>query len=851
MASVSSATNSLGNTSLRGYGGLSSGIDRDAIIEQMTSGTQAKITNQQSKITKMTWKQEAYRGISDMILAMQDSYFSLSATSSLKDASVFAKNRVTTLGDSNVTKFVTASGQSSMVDYLSILGVKQMASSTTLMSEVKQQSGSIKTNITEDSLTDTVYKTSNLEGTKLEFGTYDADKKFNSAGAFTFPAYYTDKDANGKEIKVYLDYTADMTQTNTATGKTYGEELAEGLNKALEQSGIKSGDDKIADVMQFNYKDGIMKLEAKDGKSTNLVIYKGSTALKALGYNSTATDGTAKNEADGISLSELADGQKDFSENYVTNQNMVQFLRGKKLSFSFGGQTKSIELVKSGDQISSLDDLVNNIQDRLDKAFGKDNIKVGVGQNNGVLKFGLGNNASKNQTLTISSDDVELRKTLGIQNGASNKISEKSSIKDNIDKLLPGATEEEQEKFLENLKTNGLVINGVKIKGVTENTTISDMIEKINSNTEAGVKASYLSSTNQFVLISSETGKGREIDLEGASLSIFGARTDKGELVDSNFKPSDTEKLASGSLEDGKNAEILVSYGNGIKTMLESSSNSFDLEGMKVTVSGIFGDVKEETEGSGVYTSDTSKAVTFSASADVDGVTEKVKKFFEEYNALVTEVNKQITTKSDSSYGPLTDAQKAEMSETSIENWEKKAKEGLLYNDSIMRTLSADLQAVMTSMLNSGMSYEDLEDMGITMSDDYLDGGTITFDEAKFKAAMTEDPEKVSKVFAGGGEVTSGLTDILDDTLTKYATRYRGAAGTYGMLIEEAGSSKVPLSVMDNEIYRQLKDMQEVLDKFKSQLKTQQDRYIHQFSTMESLISQMNAQSSYLDQLQS
>ena len=43
MASVSGATSSLGNTSLRGYGGLSSGIDRDAIIEQMTAGTQARI----------------------------------------------------------------------------------------------------------------------------------------------------------------------------------------------------------------------------------------------------------------------------------------------------------------------------------------------------------------------------------------------------------------------------------------------------------------------------------------------------------------------------------------------------------------------------------------------------------------------------------------------------------------------------------------------------------------------------------------------------------------------------------------------------------------------------------------
>ena len=104
--------------------------------------------------------------------------------------------------------------------------------------------------------------------------------------------------------------------------------------------------------------------------------------------------------------------------------------------------------------------------------------------------------------------------------------------------------------------------------------------------------------------------------------------------MDSSFKQTDTNKVTEGSLEAGRNAEVLVSYGNGIKTLVESSSNTFDLDGMKVTVSGVFGDVRQED---GSWTSDTSMAVTFSASADVDGVTEAVKKFFEEYNAMVTD----------------------------------------------------------------------------------------------------------------------------------------------------------------------------------------------------------------------
>ena len=294
--------------------------------------------------------------------------------------------------------------------------------------------------------------------------------------------------------------------------------------------------------------------------------------------------------------------------------------------------------------------------------------------------------------------------------------------------------------------------------------------DKINANEEAGVKVSYLSGSNQFVMITAETGKGRQIALEGASMKLFGAQVEKAdgtkEFVDSSFEKTDSDKWAGGSsLEGGKNAEVLVSYGNGIKSLVESSSNTIDLDGMKVTVSGVFGDVKPDGSS---WTSDSSMAVTFSSEADVDGVTEKVKKFFEEYNAMITEINTQVTTRPSSSYGPLTEAQKAEMTETSIENWEKKAKEGILFNDGTMRALSSDLQSVMTKMLSSGISYQDLEEMGITMSQDYLDGGTIAFDEAKFKAAMASDPDKVAEVFAGNG-TSKGLTGIVEETLIGYA----------------------------------------------------------------------------------
>lgn len=855
MASVSGATSSLGNTSLRGYGGFGSGIDRDSIIEQMTAGTQSKITNQKNKMTSLGWKQEAFQAVSDKMLALQDNYFSFASGTNLKYPSMFAKNQITAMGDSDITKFVSATGSSNMLDYLSILGVKQLASSSTLQSASKGTS-SIHTGITQDSLANPVYKSSLLQGRQLRFGTYSGDQ-YQSAGIFTFPPSYKDKDGDGKDITVSIDYTIDLDAAVEVDGVTMtgGEKLAMQLNKALSQSGIKSGEDSISDVMEFVYADGKMQLQTKAGKTTNLVINSSSSALTALGYNPQNADGTDKTVSDGISLSEFNENQKQLNDTYVNRQTMTQYLTGKKLTISFGGQTKEIELVKSGDTFANLDDLKGIIQDRLNQAFGTDNIKVAGGTRHDAdgnpvtgtdgnpvidpLSFELGSNASSNQTLTVTSDNAEIRNVLGIQKGASNKLNLEGSIRDNIDKLIPDGPDAEAKRaqFLNSLETGGLKINGETISGVTADTSIQGMIDKINTNKDVGVKASYLSSTNQFVLISSETGSGREIKLEGASADIFGAVKDAaGNYTDGNF-------------EMGKNAQVLVSYGNGISTMIESSSNTFDLEGLRVTVSQEFGNVTQDA--SGVWNSDRSKAVTFSAKADVDGVTETVKKFIEEYNEMIKEINTQVTTRPDKAYGPLTEEQKDEMSEKSIENWEKKAKQGLLYNDATMRALSLDMQGVLTNLMANGANYKDLEEMGITISDDYLDGGTITFDEAKFKAAMTSDPEKVSDVFTGGGDIKKGLASIIEDTLTPYATKYANRNGnSYGRLIEEAGSEKIPLSIMNNQIYKDLKEMQSVLDTLNARLASEQDRYISQFTTMETLINQMNSQASYLAQFQ-
>ncbi len=833
MASISStnSSSSLGNTSLRGFGGMVSGIDRDSIVEQMTLGTTTKINNQKKAMTQLQWKQEAYRDLTDKIIDMEDKYFSYSSGSSLKDATIFGRNVISIQGSDESTKFVTATGNSSLVDNVSIKGVQQLATSSVQRSEAKKAPNGLETDL---SSLDREIQLSKLKGTILEFGYYGTEDKWNSVSKYTFSDTYTDD--SGKTYTI--DYLADAA---TLVGQ---------LNDALKYSGEKFDDKEIWEVLEFELgSNGQIQLNSKDTETSNkYVINQSSTALKALGYEAQA----GADDGKGISIENFNNGVKkeSFDEANRDKTTALDYMTGKKLVFNYDGKEKEIELITAEEyeQLRSLpetatppaksriEQLAENLQARLNKAFGEGTVTAGVSKN-GNLTF---TTTKDDSTVSVKSNDSDLLKGMGLEYGSSSKVN------------LDGKLTQSALKIDDNTINNGLVINGVTIAGITKDSTISDILSKINSNKDVGVKATYVDATGQFMLVSTETGKGRNIDLgDDGSLAqkLFG------NTIDADGKDT--------GFTEGQNAIVYVSYGNGINVGLERSSNTFNLEGLNVTVSGTFG-VKTDAEGRPVGSDgkpilgmdadkvqfDSSKTVTFSAKADVDGVTERVKTFFEDFNALVTEVGTQVRTRPDSSYGPLTDEQKAEMDETSIENWEKKAKQGLLYGDSAVRDLSASIEGIFTRMMQNGASYEDLKAIGITYSEDYLDGGTLVFDESKFRQAMESDPDKVANIFTGGGGVSKGLTDVVDETFCPYATRYSSKNGnSYGRFIEIAGSEKKPTSLLNNEIYKQLKEMEETIASLQERLKTEQDRYISQFTTMESLISQMNTQQSYLSQI--
>ena len=801
MSSVSRTSSSLGNTALRGFGGLASGIDRDALIEQMTARTTSKITSKKQAMTKLEWKRDAYRSISNKIIDLQDNYLSYSATKSLKNSDFFAKNQVSVQGDPDYTKYISATGNADTASRVSVLGVNRLATSATLISGEKKTDSAITLGgISESDFKNKEVKTSNLSGTKLTFGTYSiTDKQFTTEATFTFPTSYEKKLDNGKTETVTIDYTASS------------DKIVEQLNEALDSQGFLGKDGKSGIKFTLNGDQiQISQTPSITDKGKSYVIRGTSSALKSLGFNSGNMN---QDEIDnGISLKEFNDHTSSFEAAAITKQPLSGYLKGKSISVSYGGQTKNIELIGDKEEIKDFKAFKDSLQNKLDKAFGSGKVTVGEGQN-GSLTFTAKDNK---QTLQISADSKELQNALGITSTQSNKISTGSSLWENRVKLGLGKynTKEELNDALKNF-----TVNGAKIDNITADTTVDGLLTAINNNKDAGVTATYLGSENKFVLSSNEKGEGRKITL-GAD-------------------PKDTTDAANlifgGVSTDGTDGEMSILY-NGVQTTITSSSNTFSIDGLDIRATNTFNTGSATAEG----------GVSFTASADTEKVTETVKKFIEAYNAMIDEVRTQATTKPDSNYKPLTDDQKNEMNETSIKNWEDKAKEGILYNSSALKDLDNATQGIFSSMMMNGVSYDDLEKIGISFSDDYTAGGKIVFDEEKFKTAMDSDPEKVSDLFTG----THGIVNTIDSTLSTYATRYASKNGnSYGVLIEEAGSEKLSLTLTNNSIYKELKDMQETITNLQSQLSTEQDRYISQFTQMERLINQMNSQSSYLSQL--
>ena len=767
MGSTSSSSSIYGSRNTNIISGLASGLDTEALIEGMLQSYKQKIQGLQQDRTKLQWQQSAYQSISDKLVELSRKYTSYTSNTNLLSKSFF-DNAVTTSTKGTYAGLVSATGKGT--SEVVINGVSQLASKAQY-----SVSNSLGTNISGTTATVTGGELnlsndmtlSTIDGSlSIKYGSQTINLNFGELDLF--------QDGNGK-----LD-----------TSK-----LQETINKQLDETEIVVGgttckaSERVSVTVGSN---GEVSLNEIGGAGNPLYISGASGNFASLVKD---LEDAVKDESSSFSL----DMTKDVSKTVSTSD----YLSDKTISVTLNGQTKTIKLdgITPQGSESFNDAFVRTLNEKVADAFG--NGKLTAKLDGGKLTFT--GNASDN--FSISSGAGEL---VGL--GSETLTSYLDTNKTLGDLLGDNGND-----------LYGLTINGVTMK-FTKDTSLSSVMEAINSNTEAGVDVSYSKLTNEFVFTAKETGSAGKIEMgDDLAKQLFG---------DSSGYTQGTDAVFTATI-------------NGKTQTFTRSTNNVDLDGLKVTLEGTFDAVYvKDDQGQNTDVVDKTQGVSFSTKTNTDTIVDAIKQFVEDYNALVTEVKKAysdmpLQQSNGSRYEPLTSEQEADMTESELKAYEEKAKTGILFMDSDLSSLYNALRSAVTSDSTA------LRAIGINTS--YSDGlTTISLDETALREALETDPDSVRDAFTKSqqsGSATNGLMANLQNVVDKYAST---TGATKGILIEKAGSQYAPTSALSNTMLDKMSDIDEQIEKWQDKMTNQVDYYTNKFTQLELLINQMNSQSSAL-----
>lgn len=367
-----------------------------------------------------------------------------------------------------------------------------------------------------------------------------------------------------------------------------------------------------------------------------------------------------------------------------------------------------------------------------------------------------------------------------------NKLAEPAKLQGTVARNKVISTQEEK-----------ININGKEIT-IAANSTVDDVIKNINNTfSDDSVKASYSEMTGKVTIETKETGEDSKLEFSGALFDKMGIPTKD------NLGQPITEVKGSNS-----NIEVYDADGTTLLRKIEEKKNSFTIDSITYNVN------------------DTStELVSMKSTKDTQNTVDKIKEFITDYNKMTEKIYGLVTEKKDYNYQPLTDDQKDEMSDKEIEDWEKKAKAGILRNDN-------DLRRFLDNMRNAILGQAGLSDIGITGVDGYSKPGQLALDEEKLKSALEEDNYSVYKT------VTDALDKMRDVT-------YSYAGSSSSVFAKKAGIANTA-SETNNLFTEQIKKQEEYIKDLKNKMQEKQEKLYQKFADLESSMNTLNSQMSYL-----
>lgn len=785
--------------------GMASGLDTKAIVESMLQTEKSKVDkiNQDKQI--LEWRQELYREMITNVRDFTKKYFDpLNKETYIMGSSSLSGIKATTTTDSTVVG-VLASSDAKPGNFE--LNVSQIAkpAKVTGTSVINQSTvkGELKIPIIIDETNDEI---------TIDGETIKVENK-----AFSTP---TDL---AKEINLKIQNSENLKDKYKVEINDSGElEVLSKISITDENSKMKITIGSVEYDLELSEKSYTASELAKEIESK----------LK----NSVGSDGEKFNNSDvkievkdGQVVIEGASSDKKFDfktptvsieNNSVSKSNKLEYTKGfisgknSELVISVRGQDPVIVDLSDVDTSGTNEEVLKRISDKIN-------------ENSPVVKSDV-----VDGKLVFKTDSKE---QIIISGNAANSIGIGNSLDITLD-----INKEKMSNLLtfddpDNKKVE-FTINGQTFKydfGSKEDSdgykggkdlTIKQVFSDISS--KAGVNISYNSISRSFSIESKSTGK--EVSLEGLDVN--------GKFLTSLFGTNTLEAK-------GESAVVEFSDSEGNKNTFEFSSNNF-------TLSGINFDIKSMP----------TEPIKVSVVSDTDKTVELVKGFVEDFNKIMDDLNTKTKERKNSKYKPLTEAQKDEMTEKEIELWEKKAKEGILGNESEIESFMYQLRsAVFTPVEGIAVN---LKDIGFDTSNDYREGGKIKFDEEKFRKALANDPQMISDLFTKTSDsgyenydpnLTSeqrkaknadqGIFRRINDVLNDFVRTTRNSDGKKGIFIEIAGISG-DSTLNENVISRAMEEYDKRIDTLNDLITRREERYYKQFTRMETALSKLQSQSS-------
>ena len=550
MASLSSVTSSNNNylsnlmNSTNKISGLASGLDTESMIQSLVQSYQAKINQFNQKITKLEWKQEAYRSIIGNLYNFSNKYTSYTSSTNLMSKSFFT-NSVTVSALGKFADSVIASGKTN--SNVSLNAVHQLATTAQYRTSSSMASGgtsivaSEAVDLTETTTQSTLYGTMTLDynGQKVELS--------------------FDRVKDGEAIKQIREELGESTSSDEVLAALINRKLAEmevPPAKSEEGEEIEEGEESAK-----TYYSEFIRASAEDGTIT-FNDGDGSVSISKVTGNldeQLGIDQDALKSKDGEPVSSFT-VQKDLDlTNEVAKDGNIA-ASSKRMSITLNGGTREITLpmvfikedengddkfyidTDDGEEEYTAERYTELLNEAVRDAFG-DKIKVenvSEDPNKLQLKFSV-TDEKDGSTLTVQS---ESGKVLGLGETATNYLDTNKTLGELLgtdeNGNLEGLTSAGQDEDGNTLYN--FVLNGVKVGTYTKDTKLSDLMSDIN-NSKAGVKVSYSKTTQNFLFETKETGADAKIEFgDGLAKKMFGVSVSGEDKASDTFKDLDIKE---------------------------------------------------------------------------------------------------------------------------------------------------------------------------------------------------------------------------------------------------------------------------------------------------------------------